>query len=282
MISANAAAVRPQLPASADNEDLAIEGRKLKGFTLGSEGLIADWYWMTSLQYMGKKIEADTGEFTNLEDLRSLDPRLLYPYLDNATDLDPKFMAAYSYGATVLPAIDPQQAIALTEKGIANNPDQWRLYQYLGYIYWRLKDLDKAGHVYDKGSAIPGSPVVMRMMSAAMRTKSNDRQTARAIYQQMYDSGDRETQYNANVRLMELDSLDERDVIDPALKSYQERAGKCPGSFSEVIPTLKTVGKKDLRINDKNELVDPAGYPYRIDSSDCKALVALDSPIPKQ
>src|SRR5215218_4501787 len=91
---------RPPLPANYENEDAALRGSRFKGFVFGAEGLMADWYWMNSLQYMGKKISSVGLANLNLEDMTSLNPRLLYPYLDIATDLDPKFLAPYSYGAT--------------------------------------------------------------------------------------------------------------------------------------------------------------------------------------
>src|SRR5687768_8528115 len=162
---------RPPLPTGYEDEDLALNGSRLKGWSFGAEGLLADWYWMNSLQYMGKKISSVGLENLNLDDMRSLNPRLLYPYLNNATDLDPRFMAPYSYGATILPAIDPKDAIALTEKGIADNPDHWRLHQYLGYIHWKLGDYDRAAEVYRQGSLIHGAPAFMKMMAARMKTE---------------------------------------------------------------------------------------------------------------
>ena len=128
------------LPESYVDEDLDLQGKKLNGFALGAEGLLADAYWIRALQYVGDKvIKTDPGSL-NIENLQSLNPRLLYPLLDNAADLDPKFSAVFSYGATVLPAIDLHEAVALTEKGILHNPEDWRLYQYLVYIYWRSKN----------------------------------------------------------------------------------------------------------------------------------------------
>ena len=103
----------------------------MKGFAFGAEGLLADWYWMNSLQYIGKKIESVGLDNINLDDMRSLNPRLLTRILTVLRTLDPKFMAPYSYGATLLPTSDSDQAVALTEKGIKNNPNEWRLYQYL-------------------------------------------------------------------------------------------------------------------------------------------------------
>ena len=108
-------AKRIDLPESYMDSDLSLQGKRLKGWALGAESLLADWYWMNSLQYVGTK-RVNSSSDVNIDDLRPLNPRLLYPLLDNATDLDPHFIAVYSYGASVLPAIDPQQAIALTEK----------------------------------------------------------------------------------------------------------------------------------------------------------------------
>ncbi|MDH3494933.1 MAG: hypothetical protein OEM82_15365, partial [Acidobacteriota bacterium] len=123
-----------------DEDDLSLQGERLKGYALGFEGLLADWYWVRSLQYIGNKIHNAKDQQINIENLRPLDPKLLYPFLNNASTLDPNFLAVYSYGATVLPAIDEQHAIEIAEKGIENNPAEWQLYHQLGYIYWRLRD----------------------------------------------------------------------------------------------------------------------------------------------
>ena len=181
--------IRPPLPEGYEDLDLAVQGAKLKGFTLGFEGLLADWYWMQSLQYIGGKM-LKTERTVNLDDLRSMNPRLLYPYLDNATDLDPRFMTAYSYGAVVLPGIDAAQAVKITAKGIENNPNQWQLYQHLGFIYWRMKQFEKAAEIYEKGAQIENAPPFMRLMSAKMKSEGGSRETARAIYRQMSEAAD--------------------------------------------------------------------------------------------
>jgi hypothetical protein len=58
--------VRPAPPEGYADSDLALKGAKLKGFSLGLEGLLADWYWMQSLQYIGDKISTRVlWRFTN-------------------------------------------------------------------------------------------------------------------------------------------------------------------------------------------------------------------------
>jgi len=268
---------RPPLPPGFEDDDPALNGSRLKGWVFGAEGLVADWYWMNSLQYMGKKISSVGLENLNLDDLRSLNPKLLYPYLNSATDLDPKFMAPYSYGATVLPAIDPAQAIALTEKGIAHNPDQWRLHQYLGYIHWKLGDYERASEVYRQGSLIPGSPGFMKMMAARMKTEGGSRDIAREMYRQILsESQDEASRQNAELRLMQIDSLDERDAINAGLREFRERTGRCASRWQEVLPLLankKLPNGNSLRIDKTNSVVDPTGIPYLIDNGKCEAMI---------
>lgn len=276
---------RPPLPAGYEDLDLALQGSRFKGFVLGAEGLLADWYWMNSLQYIGKKIGSVGMENLDLENLRPLNPRLLYPYLNNSTDLDPKFIAPYSYGATILPSIDPAQAIALTEKGIANNPDQWRLHQYLGYIYWRLENYEKASEVYESGSRVAGAPVFMRMMGARMKAEGGSRDLARDMYKQILaEADDARSRENAELRLLQIDSLDERDLLDSVLKEFRESTGRCSRSWSELMPLLQK--KKSLtaglRIDRSNNIVDPSGVPYSISQETCTTELGAVTKIPRK
>lgn len=275
---------RPNITESYTDEDLALQGAKLKGYSLGFEGLIADWYWIQSLQYVGEKVLKAEGT-VSLDNLKPLNPRLLYPLLDNATDLDPHFLVPYSYGAIVLPAIDTGQAIKITEKGIANNPNEWRMYQQLGYIYWRLKNYGKAAEIYEKGSKIQDAPPFMQMMSALMKTQGGNRSTARAMYEQMFrDAQDSQTKQFAEMRLSQIDSLDERDAIRAGLQQFKEKTNRCANSWSEIFPLLKSVklpNGKEFRIDKSNNLVDPSDAPYILDKETCDVkLDAVKTKIP--
>ena len=269
--------VRPPMPAGYQDEDLALEGSKLKGFVFGAEGLVADWYWMVSLQYIGGKISSVGLANLNLDDLRPLNPRLLYPYLNNATDLDPKFHAPFAYGATILPAIDHDQAIALTEKGIANNPEMWRFHQHLGYIYWRQGNYEKASEVYGQGARIPGAPIFLKMMEARMKTEGGGRDLARDMYRQIASEAENEvSRQSAELRLLQIDSLDERDIINPAMLAFREQNGRCINRWQELLPSLaakRLPQDRDLRIDQSNNIVDPSGIPYLIDAAKCEAAI---------
>lgn len=268
---------RPELPEGYEDQDLALQGARLKGYSLGAEGLIADWYWMKSLQYVGDKILKNSNAKVSVEDLNTLNPRLLYPYLDNATTLDPKFLAAYSYGAVVLPAINQEHAIKLIEKGIADNPDKWIFYQYLGYIYWKSKDYAKAAETYEKGASIQGAAPFMKLMAANMKSDGGSRSTARTIYTQMYnETEDPQIKAAAKLRLMTVDSLDEQDAMRAALKNFQQKTGRCAQNWSEILPLLKLVKLPDnleFHLDNANNIVDPSGTPYLLNKEACDVKI---------
>lgn len=269
---------RPPLPDGFEDSDLAYQGAKLKNYSLGFNGLLADLYWMQALQYVGNKA-LKSKEKIDMENLRPLNPRLLYPLLDNATDLDPQFMTVYSYGAIVLPAIDSQQAIKFTEKGIRDNPTEWRLYQHLGFIYWKIGDYEKASEVYAEGAKIQGAPAWMHLMSARLKAEGGSRATSREIYRQMLDEAENaEVKENAALRLLELDWLDERDAIHTTLESFKAKNNRCVNSWREILPLLQAVklpNGKSFRVDNASNLVDPSGAPYVLDKENCD--VKLDA-----
>jgi len=279
LVSPSIEAAKPKLPETFTDSDLSMNGSRLKGYAVGMEGLFADWYWVRSLQYIGDKMVNSTDPNINLDDLTPLNPRLLYPLLQNATDLDPHFIGAYSYGAVVLPAIDKEKAVALATKGIDNNPKEWRLYQHLGYIYWKLGQYEKAAETYGKGSEIEGSSPFMKIMAASMTNDAGSRVTARSIYRQMLSESTEESiRTTAERRLAFLDWQDERDAINTILADFRERNGRCANSFGEVATQIlqtKLPEGRGFSVDAGKRLVDPTGAPYKLDREQCVVTVDM-------
>src|SRR6266699_7000500 len=193
---------RPPVDLKVEEEQLYLNGTTAKRISLGFNGLAADWYWMRSLQYVGRKI-IGVPENVPIDNLGQLNLKLLAPLIDTATTLDPQFLEPYQYAAVVLPDIDVQQAIRITKKGIAANPSKWRLYQHLGYIYWQQKDFEAAAEAYGRGATISGSPPWMEAMKAKMLGEGGSPATAREIYLHMYqEAGDEQVKEMARRHLM--------------------------------------------------------------------------------
>ena len=276
---------RPAVEAQLDSERLYLSGNTLKRISLGFNGLVADWYWMRTLQYVGNKVINHRGE-VQMDDLSPLNMRLLYPLLDTATTIDPQFLIAYKYGAIVLPAINDEDAIRLVKKGMGHNPDNWRLNQHLGYIYWKRGDYKLASEVYSAGAKKPGALPWMQEMSARMAAEGGSRATAREIYSRLYEqTEDPEVKEIFARRLLQVDSFEERDAIRVALKNFQQRNnGHCPGTWKEVSGELRATrlpNGEPLRLDASGVPFDPSDVPYLL-KSECDVALDARSKVPYQ
>lgn len=270
---------RPPTDSKLEEEQLYLNGTTVKRMSLSFNGLAADWYWMRSLQYVGRKI-INLPEGVQLDDLNQLNLKLLAPLLDTATTLDPNFMEPYEYAAVVLPAIDVQEAIRITRKGIAANPSAWRLFQHLGYIYWKQGDFKMAGETYGQGAAIPGAPRWMEAMQARMAGEGGSRDTAREIYLRMYEqAGDEDVKEMARRRLLQLESMDERDALRRLMAAYKSKAARCPESWRELESIMHAF---NVRVDSNGAPLDPAGTPYLLVKDKCDVDLDWRSEVPSR
>ena len=268
--------LRPPPDPNAIDESLYLNGKTARRISLGFNGLAADWYWMRSLQYVGRKIMND--DDVPIDNLGQLNLKLLAPLLDTATTLDPEFLDPYEYAAVVLPAIDVNEAIRITKKGIDANPNAWRLYHQLGYIYWQQRDYQAASEMYGRGAQIDGAPPWMEAMKAKMTADGGSRSTAREIYTRMYEqSADQKVRDMARKRLLQLDSLDQRDALRKLFVAYQTRTGKCPNSWKEIEPVFHALR---VDIDDSGAPLDPTGMPYVLRAGACEVDLDPKSEIP--
>jgi tetratricopeptide (TPR) repeat protein len=263
-------------------EPLYLNGPVMKRLTLAFNGVAADWYWIRSLQYVGRKIvnfeDSHDGRF-NLNDLSVLDLRALPSLLRMSTTLDPQFMEPYYYGAVILSEINPEEAISLLEQGIAANPNQWQLYQHLGYIHWQRHDYEKASEVYATGARLPGAPLWMTAISARMKAEGGSRGAAREMYRHLGEaSNDEAVKDMVAKQIIRLDSLDERDLISKVLREYAAANGRCASSWREVASTLRARG---LRSDSAGAPLDPSATPYRLTKTGCEVELDEKSTVPK-
>ena len=268
---------RRPAPNAAAEEQLYLNAVTAKRISPGLNALMADWYWLRSLQYVGRKIIASHTAI-QLDNLSSLNLKLLAPLLETSTTLDPQFLAPYEYAAVVLPAVDEAAAIRITKKGIAANPRVWRLYHDLGFIYWQQRDFKSASEAYGGGAALPGAPRWMEVMKAQLAVQGGSRNTALEIYERMYqESDDPNLKELARRRILQVQSLNERDVIRGILSEYSARAQRCASSWLEVSDALR---KARLRLDASGTPLDPADTPYQLSQSGCDVEIDPRSQVP--
>lgn len=239
--------------------------KMVRYLSLGNTGLAADIYWTRAVQYFGGK----HGE-------KSMQYKLLRPLLELTTELDPNLLIAYYFGSFFLSQPPPEgagdrdAAVQLVEKGIARNPDEWRLYYHLGMIHFlERKDYTRAAEAFERGAQHPKALPWMRVMAAAMRERGGDVNTARYLWLQTYENTeDRFIKDNAAKHLLALRVDQDVEQLERLVEQFRARHGRAPQSVGELVAAGLLPGTP----------VDPSGAPYVI--RDGRVLVQDATPFP--
>jgi hypothetical protein len=252
-----------------EQDQLAFQsGSLVKRLSLEYAPLLGAIYWTRVVQYFGEKHRLHQ---TRLD--------LLWPLLDLTTTLDPQLMPAYRFGSVFLSdspprgAGRPDLAVQLLERGIKANPDQWRLYQDLGNVYYfDAKDYPKAAAAYEEGSRNPHALIWMKVMAAKIAAEGESPETSYFLWQQVYaTTTDPSVKKNAedHLKLMQVE-LDLKK-IDQLADAFEKQTGHRAAHMSELVQAglIKGVPR------------DPEGYPYVLGEGG-KAELNLDSPLLEQ
>jgi tetratricopeptide (TPR) repeat protein len=241
-------------------------GNVLKKLSLGHHGLLADIYWMRAVQYYGGKRLKNENTF-----------ELLQPLLEITTTLDPKLLHAYRFGSIFLSergpigANHPEQAITLLQKGISHNPEQWRLYRDLGFVYyWYLNDYKKAAEAFLEGGKNPNAAPWMKTFAAELLGKDGNRRTARFLWQEIYETSEnRQLKENAKENLLRLTAEQEIETLQALVNKVETRIGRKIRSLDELVP-LGFFQKVPL---------DPKGFSYILNPKTSKVSLSNESTI---
>ena len=253
-------------PLAEQEQELFLRsGPLVKKASLGYDSLLADIYWTRVVQYYGSRAGTPGETFP-----------LLGPLLDITTTLDPHLITAYRFGAIFLSEPPPGGAgrsdltADLIKRGIAANPDEWRLSSDLGFLYyWHLKDYANASAAYLAGSKNPKAPPWMGMMAARIASKAGDIDTSQIIWAQFYKSSqDENVRKNALEHIKGLQALKDEKALDEISGEYRKRFGRFPASTKDLLDAKMIAGIP----------VDPAGISYAI-GADGKSRLDPKSPV---
>lgn len=227
-------------------------GKVLRQLSLGYEGLLADLYWTRVVQYFGGKRLAHSSEF-----------KLLGPLLQITTDLDPHLIIAYRFGSVFLAdkpprgAGQPMEALALLHRGIVANPDYWRFWQDVGFVYyWDLKDYAAAARAFQAGSERPGAMEWMRALAAKVAAQGGELATSRFLWSEIArQAGNEQMRKNAEDHLLALQATEEIAKLAEVVALYNSGQERPARSFQALVAAgyLRAVPR------------DPSGKPYILD-----------------
>lgn len=223
----------------------------LRRMSLGYTGLLADVYWTRAVQYFGTHFHNDAQDFS-----------LLAPLLEMATELDPKLYPAYQFGANFLApkppngAGRPDKALALIKYGIEHNPEEWRLYYNLGFLYYiEFKDYAGAADAFARGARLPITNPYMPILAARMAQHAGEFETARMLWVTTYQSTKEGViRQNALEHLQALRVDEDVTNLEEVVAKYRQQTVKLPTSMHDLERAGFITGTPQ----------DPTGRPYKL------------------
>jgi hypothetical protein len=223
-------------------------GTLLDVASVGYETLVADMLWLRGIQYYGEHRRTDRS----------------YPLAEHVfstiTDLDPRFIGAYRFGAFVLgqDVGQPAAGIDLIKKGMRHNPGNWQLPFDLGFLYFiQMDDSRTAAHFFNFAARQEGAPELAKRFSAFAYRKAGKNRMAKALWEEIYHSSDnpvmRETAEHALKNIIR-DEL--ADSLEIRIERFLAGKGRRPDTLGELVEAglLRRVPR------------DPYGGRYFIDS----------------
>jgi hypothetical protein len=258
-----------QSAVESEDDQLMLRSSKLvKILSLEYAPLVADIYWTRVVQYFGNKHAG-----------QQVDLRLLWPLLDVTSVLDPHLMPGYHFGSMFLSdapprgAGRPDLAVELLERGLKANPEEWRLYYDLGFVYYfDMKDYPKASVAFLEGSKNPKAHIWMKVMAAKIAAEGSSTETSNFLWQDVYNTtNDPSVKENALRHLQLLRAEEDCKQLDALADEYQKRLGRRPVGMSELVQSGLLQG----------EPVDPLGHPYVLNEAG-RAEISVESPLRKK
>ena len=241
-------------PDTAENLLYVRSPAAMTRMALSYDAVLADLYWIRAVQhYGGTRLSTDPEKQYDL----------LYPLLDLTTSLDPRFNVAYYFGSTFLAEAPPNGpgrpdlAIALLEKGLRAQPDQWEFVQWIGFVhYWWRQDYVQAGQWFLRAAEFPDAPFWLRQLAATTLAEGGNRDSSRLLWQEVARTAVNDAfRDEAARRLLQLDAMDQIDQLRQIVEAFRQRYGSGPASWEDL-------GRAGYL---RSIPADPTGVPYRLD-----------------
>jgi hypothetical protein len=220
----------------------------LKISALGYSHFAADMMWLAAIQYYGAERNRSDGHF-----------RLLIPFLQRVTALDPKFEYAYRFGGISAVGEDGANLKAANELLLAGEkalPDVWRI-PYIRASNCLQHGADRAcmASGFAAAAKAPGSPEWLGLLASRhLEGEEGEAAAFDLLARLVENTQDEMLKLRVEARLAELKIGVDLAALDSALERYRQRLDQpkaCPLDWSELLD--------DILIQVP---ISPGGMPY--------------------
>jgi len=202
-------------------------GEVVQHLTLGFNQILADILWLKVVQVLGEP------------EVRASDYEWLSHALDVITTVDPQFVSAYDIGGTALAELAGRVdwSNALLEKGIAANPQVWRLPFQMGFnAFFHQHEYIRAAEYMALAARLPGRPAYVPELAARLYVEGKQPATALQFLDVMAaQTADPAILAVLNRRRGEVIIEGDLDALDRAVERYTKQHGHPPASLQELV-----------------------------------------------
>jgi hypothetical protein len=196
--------------------------------SLGFDTVIADYYWLQALQFVGGE-RGDTTKHADyigqmIDVITSLDPWVGHPY---------RFAAVWLTGSDE----DVRTANRLLERGIAHSPLDWRNRYHLGFNhFFYLEENLQAADAFESALPLEGAPRYLGALVARLRLNAGGLEMAAGFLSELA-----RTAQDEFARAEYLKALDEIETerrarhLDRAREEYWRRNGKDIANVADLL-----------------------------------------------
>ncbi|MEO0304918.1 MAG: hypothetical protein ABIM78_00505 [candidate division WOR-3 bacterium] len=204
------------------------KGEILKYIALDHRNTLSDYFWLLFIQYYGHHLQTD------------LQFPYLYPITNIITDLDEKFLHAYTFGSVNIAhhLKDKLSVTKLLMKAMYKNPEKWEYPFWMGFLnYVFFKDYKTAG-IFFKLSTFKkdAPPVCYRFYAFTYYKKLKNLEIALKLWEYMYNSVKSEVEKEIAKDYIKrtIMKIHMRD-LNILIKKFKEKEGYSPLSLRELL-----------------------------------------------
>lgn len=199
--------------------------------SLGYATLVADYYWVKSLQYYMDPNQTQN-RYKNLAD-----------FLEVVVGVDPDYEYAYKFAGLSIPFdtgrfhhVNTLRSTRFLERGVARFPQNWQLRFLLAYNYLNYHHQpSKAAVQLEAAAALPGSPTYLKAFAARVYAVGGELDRALEFAKGLAQtSTDPETKQMMEARVTELQVEKELRRIEASARAFKEQKGTFP-TLEELI-----------------------------------------------
>lgn len=173
-------------------------GFAVRQASLGYETAAADVAWLRAIQYYGEHRMTDQ-RYDRIGHLMAI-----------VTELDPRFIQPYIFGAFVMAQEQhqPERGLDLLDRGLRANPDRWELAFQIGFLHYVCThDYAAAARFFTLAARMPGHAPYAERFAAWTNERAGNDELAILLWKGVVATGNRYMQDVARRELARLGAM---------------------------------------------------------------------------